>query len=202
MQQLKRFYLLMALISMPFFSFAQIEFNGALKAGAVTSQVGGDGLAGFDKFGLTGGAHVKMNWNEDWGIQMGLLFVQKGSRQIPDIEKNIVEYALKFDYLEIPITLQRDFGNFSLGGGAYAGVLLSATEVRDGADRDVQEAYESQDIGVLLDGTFHLSESVFVNGRITQSVLPVLPAPEGSTDPFYRSGQYHTAIQLMLGLTL
>ncbi|MFZ6050845.1 outer membrane beta-barrel protein [Halocola ammonii] len=185
-----------------FTAHSQLTFTAGVKAGAVTSQVGGDGLAGFDKFGLTGGAHVKMNWNEDWGLQMGLLFVQKGSRQIPDNEKGIFEYALKFNYLEIPITLQRDLGNFSLGGGAYAGVLISANEIRAGAEADISEAYEKQDIGVLLDGTFHLSETVFINGRVTQSILPVLPAPEGSVDPFYRSGQYHTAVQLMLGLSL
>ena len=195
----------MALLAMPFFAFTQVEFSGAIKAGAVTSQVGGDGLAGFDKFGLTGGPQLKMNWNDDWAVQMELLFVQKGSRKIPDTEAgDFNEFAIRLNYIEVPLSIQYEISKFSVGVGGYASVLIGSEVESNGQSYDpenyYQRDYESTDFGVFADVNYSFTEKFFANARFSQTVIPILPAP-ASTRPFWDRGQFNSVIQLMLGLS-
>ena len=64
-------------------SFGQY-FKGGLFGGTVASQVHGDLLSGFQKFGITGGVFVDREINDRWAIQMELQYIQKGpARAVP-----------------------------------------------------------------------------------------------------------------------
>ena len=82
---MKLFFALL-LLGLSQISFAQEEsgqkrnFKGGLIAGAVTSQISGDGLGGWDKFGLAAGAWVNVPFSDRASATMSMKYINKGSR--------------------------------------------------------------------------------------------------------------------------
>ena len=60
-------------------------FNGGFTAGATAAQVRGDGIDGFNKLGFHAGAVLDIRQFQNLGFQMGMVFNQKGSRKIQNI---------------------------------------------------------------------------------------------------------------------
>ena len=56
-----------------------LRFRGGLYAGVCASQIHGDGVSGFDKFGLTAGPLLEIS-RGDVAWEWGMLYTQKGSR--------------------------------------------------------------------------------------------------------------------------
>ncbi|MDP5075627.1 MAG: PorT family protein, partial [Flavobacteriales bacterium] len=63
-----------------FESNAQQAFKAGISFGMTTSQISGDGLGGWDKFGITGGAFVSAPLSSKNGFRIGLNYADKGSR--------------------------------------------------------------------------------------------------------------------------
>ncbi|MFM9005662.1 MAG: hypothetical protein ACKOSR_09205, partial [Flavobacteriales bacterium] len=56
------------------------SFKGGLLLGGVTSQISGDGLGGWDKFGMTAGAWVQVPFSKKVSATMSMKYINKGSR--------------------------------------------------------------------------------------------------------------------------
>ena len=79
------------------------SFGGGVIAGASTSQVAGDLLAGFNKIGLLAGAYTNINIKDNISVKFEITYIEKGSKN-PNIHKNnIAEITLS--YLEIPLSI-------------------------------------------------------------------------------------------------
>ena len=59
-------------------------FDAGVIVGMNFTQVHGDNLAGFNKFGLNTGAIAHINLNKSWSVSFEVLYTQKGSATFPD----------------------------------------------------------------------------------------------------------------------
>ncbi|MFK7755787.1 MAG: porin family protein [Flavobacteriales bacterium] len=180
---------------------AQIDFSGGIELGAATSQVSGDGLGGFDKFGLSGGPFVRAEFSETSSVRMSILYVNKGSRRNANPDNgDFRTYVLKLDYLEVPILYNYTYKSFRAELGIAPGFLINSVEIENGIERPFVQPFESLEFSVVGGVNYMFTENLFVNLRLSQSIIPVRKAPS-VVNPlsFYEAGQYNSVIQLMFG---
>jgi hypothetical protein len=191
---------LFILISFSFSGFSQLEFSGGIELGAATSQVSGDALSGFDKFGLSAGPFIRTTFSEKSSAKLGILYLNKGSKKNADPD-NLITYAIRLNYVEVPITYSYSINNIRAEGGLAIARLVSSSELgTDGRERDFIFPFEKMDFSVVLGASYYFSENIFVNGRWSQSIIPVRKSPNVvNSASFYEAGMYNTAFQLMFG---
>ncbi|MCQ2321763.1 MAG: PorT family protein [Bacteroidales bacterium] len=113
----KKFFFI---IILSFFFVQNIDaqsFNGGVLAGAVTSQVNGDGYAGFHQLGWTAGAYVGLPIGENFTLQTELKYSLFGSHSdVKEEEYGLNYYNLRLHYVEMPIMFRYNLGNFTVSG--------------------------------------------------------------------------------------
>ena len=113
---------------------APLVFNGGYTLGFSAAQVRGDGIEGFNKLGLYGGAVVDIRRFQNLGFQLGILYHEKGSKKVANPQTgDRSTWAYKFSYIDIPLVAVVELSEgYTVGTGLQPGVLLSALE--DGLD--------------------------------------------------------------------
>jgi len=177
-------------------------FSAGVLAGAAATQVAGDGLGGYGKIGFSAGVFGRAQLSENVQLEIDLLFVNKGSRRIPNPDiGDFDNRGLLFKYIEIPAIAKYHLEKYStrLGGGLYAGYELSAEEEFNGNRNDISAAYNDVDVGLVISGEYDFNEHLFAELRFTQSVLPVRDFAGGSNLILIDGRQFHSVLQLMIG---
>ena len=195
---------LFVLISFSYSGLSQIEFSGGVEFGASSSQLSGDTYSGFDKFGLSCGPYVKVTFSEKSSGRLGILYLNKGSKKNPDPEnKDYESFTFRLNYIEIPLAYAYKLNNVRVEGGMAFGRLISSSEIgTDGIEREIDAdiPFRGMDYSLILGVNYFFSENIFVNGRWSQSIIPVRKSPNVvNPASFYEAGMYNTAFQLMFG---
>ena len=193
---------LFILISFSFTGLSQLEFSGGIELGVSTTQLSGDALSGFDKFGLSAGPFIRTTFSEKSSAKLGILYLNKGSKKNADPDNgDLITYAIRLNYVEVPITYSYSINNIRAEGGLAIARLVSSSELgTDGRERDFIFPFEKMDFSVVLGASYYFSENIFVNGRWSQSIIPVRKSPNVvNSASFYEAGMYNTAFQLMFG---
>lgn len=179
------------------------NFKGGLLAGGVTSQISGDGLGGWDKFGFTAGAWVSVPFSEQVSATMGMKYINKGSRtKIDTITYNTFGYYL--NYVEVPLWFsysvsKKEPGKLVLNIGPYAGYLFNQKIVSNGVDYPVIPAFERFDVGLEAGVSFWVTPKFSVNFMASSSVFPTRPNPsQVNAFSYYERGNYNQTLQLIL----
>ena len=198
------------LVLTPFLLRAQREegaskrnFKGGVVVGGVTSQISGDGLGGWDKFGMTAGAWVNVPFSERASATMSMKYINKGSRtKLDTLTFNTFAYHL--NYIEVPIWFsyapsKKEPDRLVINFGPYASYLLNQKIVSNGFDYEVNPPFESLDIGLELGVSFWITPKFSVNLMSSSSVLPTRPNP-AQVNPlsYYEKGNYNQTLQLLL----
>ncbi len=196
----KHLVLLLSISSLT--AFGQSDFQGGILIGGITSQVSGDNLAGFDQFGLSGGAYVNTKISDRLRFEMDLLYAGKGSRKIPRPQKNdYTSYRMRLHYIEVPLLLKFNVKKLQAGAGGYVGVLMSAKEEINDIPLSTSP-FNRIEGGFVLALEYDLGDKWLVSGRYSQSLLPArnfdvtLPA---NLSLYMNAGQYNTCIHVLLG---
>lgn len=180
---------------------AQLQFDGGIKLGGITSQVGGDTFAGYNKIGLTGGAFVEVISSERNSFQLEVLYAQKGSRNNPDTENgDFSYYRLVLNYIEIPVSYLYHRDRLVFEGGLYYGVLLNSSQDTGSGEVEVTPPYLNYDIGGQLGiGYDVVVDKLALVAVANTSILPIRKAPQNALPGLaYVSGGYNAAITLSL----
>ena len=111
-----------------------LVFNGGYTLGFSAAQVRGDGIEGFNKLGLYGGAVGDIRRFQNFGFQLGILYHEKGSKKVANPRNgDYSTWAYKFSYVDIPLVVVVELSEgYRVGTGLQPGVLLSA--LQDGLD--------------------------------------------------------------------
>jgi len=181
------------------------NFKGGLLAGAVTSQISGDGLGGWDKFGLAAGAWVSVPFSERSSATMTMKYINKGSRTKRDtINFNTFGYYL--NYIEVPLWFsyrvsRKSESRLLISGGPVVGFLMKQKIIANGYDYVVDPPFESFDVGVELGVSYWLTASFGVHIMGSSSVIPTRPNP-AQVNPlsYYEKGNYNQTLQLLLSV--
>ncbi len=185
----KRFFhigLILLLVVAPFGLKAQI-IKGEAVLGMNLTQVDGDEVYGFHKFGLNvgGGVLIPFDKKGKWDVSMELLYTQKGSYQGPqynDVDSlgNVLtgEYKLKLNYVEIPVLVMfTDKEKVSFGAGFAYGQLIGVKEWEHGNLVDSTTlnsgTYKKYDFSILADFRVRLWKGLKLNVRYEYSLLKI-----------------------------
>lgn len=197
---MKKIFILLILFYVTNHADAQFFFGG-FKAGISGSQVSGDRLSGFDKFGLNGGLYAGTNLSAVTRIQMEMMFVQKGSRQNAKPHKGIYSsYLLRLNYIELPLIVTwRGNSYFEIEAGASYGYLIRNTDVEwdENGVMPGMTPFRKYEIAGHLGFNYLFNENLRFNFRLNNSILPIREHAGGATY-FLNRGQYNTV--LMMGI--
>ncbi len=169
MKNFKTFFTIL-LIGISFMGFSQ-AMNAKLIAGFNGAQIDGDGLAGYKKFGLVGGASVSVPLKkEKWMFEQELVFSQKGSREGSN------EIALKYtlNYLEANSLFNYHYSEkLYFGGGIKLGYLLTATFDNGFGDADIKPLLRVIDPTYVIGVGYNINEKLTLNAQFSRSILSV-----------------------------
>lgn len=186
-----------------FFKFTLVaqEFKAGLLGGITTTQVSGDGLAGFDKAGITLGGYVERNMSKAFSLAFEINYIQKGSRSSVDPNSNYF-YRMRLSYIEIPLTIHLHFKNkISFGTGPSVATLISSSEADVFGVYPNTLPFKKIDISGLADAGFLLSSKTSVHIRYSQSLLPIRSLDDVAyTNAVIQGGQYNSVLSLFLQL--
>ncbi|MCR4812309.1 MAG: porin family protein [Bacteroidales bacterium] len=175
---MKKAFLLTALLLMVTAAQSQ-RIHAYVAAGATVSQVEGDELKGFKKWGGTAGvgAMVRLTENGKWKMSVEADFAQRGFR---NNTRNPYDINLTLNYIDIPITFHfhDNKGGLEVGAGLLYGRLVRqphgeldhpSTFIPDSTDM----SFLKNDFAALLDLRFTVWRGLQLNLRFQYSIIPI-----------------------------
>ncbi len=158
-----------------------LTFTAQLHMGFSATQVHGDQISGFNKFGISAGATVDVRRSSRHGVQWGILYTQKGSRRVPDTKNgDFNSWRYRFTYIDLPLTkVWNPQPEWWWGAGLQPSILIAGEEDFYGAGYDELTYLElnSIDLGGVLHAGYQWSENMGVEARLSQSLLPISERP-------------------------
>ena len=190
-------------------SFISIEgrsqsFDGGLIAGAVTSQINGDGYGGFHQLGYTAGFFGRIPTDGPSSWQMELKYSLYGAHSDAKEEQwGLNPMSIRLHYVELPLLFRYNLSQFNINGksldfitlelGLSGDFLLRGTQSANFEDYFDNDAWlffsVTGDIGVQFD----LNERLGINIRSMNSLTPCRFHPEAPVFSWYH--YYNIALQ-------
>jgi hypothetical protein len=162
----------------------------------------GDGLGGWDKFGLSFGGFVSADLGEKWAFGSALQLVTKGSRKPADPDNgDLLVVTFRLNYIEVPVYFTYKITDaIHLNAGPYAAVLIGQQlETNESGTQDINPSFKPIDFGGLIGAEIALGNKLSAEVRLTNSLLPARNAPAvANPASFYEQGNYHSVLQLLL----
>ncbi|HRZ42421.1 MAG TPA: outer membrane beta-barrel protein [Bacteroidales bacterium] len=181
------------------------KIRGGFVFGFNVSQVDGDEIYGYRKYGFHGGAAGTVPLKKNFLLTLETLYAQKGANQPRNIS-SYRKYRLELEYVEVPFYLQyNDRDIFTVGAGfAFAklvgvkewekGIRTSATLLGSGA------VYDRNDYLALVDVKFRIWQRLSMNVRFQYSMDKIRVAT--FTDDFsqreWQRKQYNNLVTFRL----
>ena len=178
------------------------RFNGGVNLGTSLSQVHGDGIGGFDKIGFNVGAMVEMLNLEYKGLQIGVVYNQKGSRKPPNPNSgDNTTWAYKFTYVDIPVlcNFRHVINNMDLDFqvGIQPSVLISAKENYMGAYSDLSFELKDYDLSGVFGIRIKYGDRSYLFSKLTQSIIGIAPLQgEPSAYPWWIKRMRNMTLEL------
>jgi hypothetical protein len=169
--------LLVILLKSSMVADAQV-IKGAVIGGFNLSQVDGDEVYGFKKFGANMGAAAIIPFTDHWEVSIETIFSQKGSHQKPQREDSLTgEYLLKLNYLDIPVLVHyNDKDIVTFGLGLSYGRLTHVEEYEHGQlieTTTIEGPYSRSDINGIADIRFRIWQRLKFNVRYAYSLKKI-----------------------------
>ncbi|HRY33788.1 MAG TPA: porin family protein [Bacteroidales bacterium] len=153
--------------------------KGVAIAGFNATQVDGDEVFGYHKFGLNLGASAIIPINKRWMIGLENIYNQKGAiqrAQYADSAKNGA-YRLLLNYVEVPLLLlYEDKETMTFGTGVSWGRLFNVKEYEHGFRVDsttLSGPYHRSDWNILVDVRFRIYQQLKFNFRYAYSIVKI-----------------------------
>ena len=159
-------------------SEAQI-IRGGIITGLNATQVDGDEVFGYHKFGWNVGATAIVPIaKKSWFVTLETIYNQKGAYQHPIYSDSAKSgaYKLNLNYVEVPVLLLfEDKGKLTFGAGASWGRLIKVEEFENNhkTPTNLDGPYSRDDIDVLLDMRFNIYQRLKFNFRYSYSMVKI-----------------------------
>jgi hypothetical protein len=173
------------------------EFNGGVYGGLVASQLDGDHYKGYNKAGFMAGAYVNRFLMQKTFAQMGIRYIQKGSKKA-DI-KTGEYYKSELHYAEIPVTIRYYYyKKIDFEGGIALGYLIQSLEDTDGAGlTDPAADFNKFEFCVVGGINYTWTEKISFSAQFSYSLLPVRPYSQLYASYMDR-GQYNNLVSFSI----
>lgn len=154
------------------------QFIGAASLGFNLTQVDGDEIFGFKKFGLNASAAAFYPFTDKWFVSVEVQFAQKGAFQkypfVQDPTKGLPFYNVRFDYLEVPLMIHfLDKKFLMIGAGISFSRMVSMKEIEWGViinNSVATSPYDRDDYSWIIDVRVPLKDRFKINVRYSYSI--------------------------------
>lgn len=159
-------------------------FTGGVRGGFTASQISGDELAGWHKFGAYAGGFVNfpISANQKWKLQGEINFIMKGSNRFMHARKDGSignKYVLTLMYVEVPFFAKyRPVKWFEVEAAPALNVLFYSSEKDSNGKMPGRQAFRPLEFSFIAGFSFIIKEHFGINVRWCTSVLPVR-VPDG-----------------------
>lgn len=179
------------------------SFSLFVQGGLNASQVGGDGLQGFDKLNAAVGIGVSRMISEKFDWQLEINFLQKGSRKVADPDNgDLTEYKMALLYAQVPLLFEYQLNEkLSLLGGPGLGFLLSAEETDFFGEVQNTPDFNALDLSMILSLKYSLSPRLGAEIRYDQSILPIRTRGDLNV-PLVLGSQFNTVLGIFLSYSI
>lgn len=138
------------------------------------SQVDGDEVVGYHKFGVNAGAMAMIPVVKNFSFTIETIYNQKGSYQSPQYDDSLsYEYKVILNYLEVPVLLQyTDKDVIRFGTGFSWGRLVQFKEWEHGSRvnwANTYGPYKRNDVNFLVDVQFKATKGLYIDFRYAYS---------------------------------
>lgn len=137
-----------------------------------TTQVEGDQLSGFRKFGANAGAGAFIRLPKSFAVKFEILYSQKGSKSSATEAASRLSgpYKLILDYIDVPVTVNYiDKDRAIFGVGIVLSNLIRNKETLGGVE--LNSDFRRFGADVLVDITFLIKRRYGLNFRYTYGVM-------------------------------
>lgn len=187
------------------------QIKGEIIFGGNLSQVDGDEVYGFKKFGVNAGFGGILPLGHRFSMSVEVLFNQKGSYQklppSPDSLSHVPYYSLRLNYLTAPIMFHfEDRNTWTFGVGFSWGRLVGFKEIEHNKSQPWERAdtipYKTKnDFSVIADIRFRVWKHLKIDVQYSYSMAKIRtrafnPNP-GIVEPWTRN-QYNNLITVRL----
>ncbi len=149
-------------------------FKAGLMLGLATTQVDGDGYAGYDKPGLTAGAFVNRSFGDRWSGEMEIYYVEKGSRHTPKPDYgDYTFFKMSLNYVEVPLLIRTQMGKFLFDGGPSLAFLLNYGVEDANGPEEIQTPFKQIDFCSNIGVSYQLLSKLSLNWRFQYSMIPI-----------------------------
>lgn len=178
------------------------SFEGGLMAGAIASQINGDGYGGYHQIGWTGGVFGRIPSDGPSSWQLELKYSLFGAHSsVDEIDNGAAPMDIRLHYFELPVMYRYNLGGLLINGRSFDFITLEIGLSGDFLAKNLQSAYNdggyenpswlffsvTGNVGVQFD----LTENLGVNIRSMNSLTPCRWRPE-SPSIFY--GHYYNIV--------
>lgn len=189
-------------VSIPQKIYSQL-FKGYTATGFNLTQVDGDEVFGYKKFGLNLGVGVVMPVAKKWSISLENSFSQKGSYQSPRfIDSASGEYRLILHYVEVPLMIHfEDKETMTFGAGVSWGRLVNVKEYEHGTivpGTTLKGPYNRTDWDIIGDIRFRIYKQLKFNFRYSYSLVKIRTRTFNNTQQNWTRKQYNNILSLRL----
>ena len=149
--------------------------------GATTSQMRGDELRGFKKWGLSAGvgASLSLSRDDSWTMSVEADFTQRGAKNLTHTPYRLLGFTM--NYVDIPLTLHftDPYGGITIGLGlAYSRLVqqphgLIQYSPNSFVPDTTDMSFNKNDFSAALDFRFPIWRGLTFNFRFQHSLLPV-----------------------------
>jgi len=180
MSKIKIFLFITLFISVYNTAEAQ-RIKGQIIGGINATQIDGDEVYGYHKFGLNMGVGAILPFNNKrWSLSLETIFNQKGSYQNESPELDTLPkpyYNIRINYLEVPVLLHfEDKQTITIGLGFSWGRIVGIEEIEHGKRIETTTLagpYKREDVNILVDLRFRLYEKLKFNFRYAYTLYPI-----------------------------
>lgn len=139
-------------------------FTGMLVGGMNLSQIDGDRLVGFNKFGLTGGLRVGIRLSERWQLSTEMLYSPQGASQVARDDISSPYEKIRLNLVEAPVMIHFNDWKMQAGAGLSYGRLINYEVTgATGEDLTALEDYRPDLVSIVFGGTYYFSEKMGLN---------------------------------------
>jgi hypothetical protein len=174
------FLITVFLISISFNFVNAQKIKGELILGVNATQIDGDEVYGYHKFGLNTGVGAILPFGKHWSLSVETILNQKGAYQNESIELDTLPtpyYNIRLNYVEVPVMIHYEDKQTITGGIGFSwGRTVGITEIEHGTKvptTTLASPYKRDDVNLLLDVRFRIWKKLKFNFRYAYSIFPI-----------------------------
>ena len=192
-----------------FKSHAQ-SIDGGLTAGAVASQINGDGYGGYHQIGWTAGVfgRIPTNGPSSWQLEMkySLFGARSGDEEI---KNGMLPMNIRLHYVEMPIMYRYNLGGININGRRFDFITLEAGLsgdflIKNSQSADNESGFDNPawaffSVTGNIGFQFDFNEQLGINIRSMNSLVPCRWKPNVGS---YFQHYFNIALQATLTYTI